>query len=431
MPPRRLLIALLVLTLAGPAKAAFPGANGPIVLVRTQLATRAATPTPTPEPPATASGLYALSAGALTRVSSLGYELSPTFAPDGRTLMFAHSGEVCFLRLEVAGPACTINLPNGGYVSNPAWSPDAARIVFNTGAGLYVMNVDGSGLHQIVGDRNAQHPAWSPDGGRIAFDGTPTSDSGDRTDLYTVNPDGSDLRHLTDTPDAYELAPDWAPDGSRVVYQTGEAELRTIAADGTDDRALGSGWAPVYSPDGTLVAAAAGADGGLTHIVTIPAAGGAPTAVTGDSRFSDYEVTWGRVADPLPTPTPSPTPTPTPTPQGSGEITSVPRRGRWVRPRRADGFKPTRLTRRSRRARIELRVPGCGSLDHVAVRRHPHAVVITVVYRVLVGNGYAVPACTMPFNRARTVSLKGRLGRRAIQDGSTTPPRTRYRRVAA
>jgi dipeptidyl aminopeptidase/acylaminoacyl peptidase len=365
--------------------------------------------------------------GSVRQLPAPEFSGGPQFAPDGRTLMYVHSGEVCFTTLDLTQSCAQwLRFNDGTFVQGRAWAPDAARIAFSAmksvdpsgyaGPDIYVINVDGTGRHELVGGHHAFGPAWSPDGTRVAFAGTATTDWSLPTDLYTVAADGSGLLNLTNTAGVSEQSPDWAPDGSRLVYQTDNGELRTIAANGTDDRLLGAGSAPVYSPDGMQVAAIAGG-----HVVRIPAGGGAPTPVTSDARFDDDGVTWGRVPDPPATPTPTPTPTGTPSP------TTVHRRGAWIRPRRPDGFTPTKVRRRTRRVRIELRVPRCGTFDHAVVRRRRHAIVITAIYRVVVGNGYAVPSCPRARNRARMVSLRGRLGRRAVTDGSRKPPRVRYR----
>ena len=71
------------------------------------------------------------------------------------------------------------------------------------------MAVDGSGKRNLT--RAPQHdnwsPAWSPDGSRIAFASTR---EGGTLSLWTMAPDGSDLRRVTDGHGEY---PDWSPDG--------------------------------------------------------------------------------------------------------------------------------------------------------------------------------------------------------------------------
>jgi TolB protein len=87
-------------------------------------------------------------------------------------------------------------------------------------------------------------PAWAAfpgPNGRIAFASQPakpaTQGVGDR-DIYTINPDGSELFNLTKTfaEPRFNLEPDWSPDGTKVAFRSGRAaaaEIYTVNADGT------------------------------------------------------------------------------------------------------------------------------------------------------------------------------------------------------
>ena len=67
-------------------------------------------------------------------------------------------------------------LAEGGYLMywqhsyGPRWSPDGKRILFcSAGLGIYIMNADGSDLHQIIKRRTVQQPAWSLDGTKVMY----------------------------------------------------------------------------------------------------------------------------------------------------------------------------------------------------------------------------------------------------------------------
>ncbi len=76
--------------------------------------------------------------------------------------------------------------------------------------------------------------------------------------IYTLNPDGTDLRLLAD----HAGNPDWSPDGRRIAFAsdaTGDDRINTMAADGTDQRLILAeqpGFedeTPRYTPDGNSI----------------------------------------------------------------------------------------------------------------------------------------------------------------------------------
>jgi WD40-like Beta Propeller Repeat len=87
-----------------------------------------------------------------------------------------------------------------------------------------------------------------PQNGKIAFQ------SSDR--IYTVEPDGSNLRELT-----HGLYPTWSPDGTEIVFQGSVHEISVMSANSSDIRSIlhaankriGGYW-PTWSADGASVA---------------------------------------------------------------------------------------------------------------------------------------------------------------------------------
>ena len=137
---------------------------------------------------------------------------------------------------------------NNGF---PSWSPDGGRLVFKGGRRLFVVPAAGGEPVALTGPGYySNFPEWSPDGGRILF----TSNRGGDFDLYTVRPDGADLRRLTHATgnDAHSS---WCAGGDWVVFSSARmgfkdemalydsvpqpyGEIFAIRADGTDLRQL-------------------------------------------------------------------------------------------------------------------------------------------------------------------------------------------------
>jgi hypothetical protein len=147
----------------------------------------------------------------------------PTFSPDGRTIAV---GVERALSDDYAAPRRT-NLAleranrRGGQGERladlteddrePAWSPDGRRLVFvGRVAGvidLYTVRPDGSDLRRLTADRSSEgRPVWSTRG-QIAFE----RDGG----IWAVRVDGSGLRRVA----VRGRTPDWSPDGSRLVFE--------------------------------------------------------------------------------------------------------------------------------------------------------------------------------------------------------------------
>jgi len=79
---------------------------------------------------------------------------------------------------------------------------------------IWTMRPDGSDLRQLTyGPGNKTQPRWSPDGKRVVF----VSDVDGNKEIYIINADGSQIVNLTnDSNDDYD--PAWSPDGSTLAF---------------------------------------------------------------------------------------------------------------------------------------------------------------------------------------------------------------------
>ncbi len=179
-------------------------------------------------------------------------EGGPSFAPDGRHVVFTHEwGRIkhfaggdqiehsAIATRDLDGRHLTILrqlAPYAGDLQSPRISPNGRLIVFHRyasasvrpagGDALFVADVNGGAARQLTPWRlSAGSPDWSPDGQQVLFkrfipggnELTPA------TNLYTIGVDGSGERRITNVGSYhYVLAGSFSPDGTSIVFATDE-----------------------------------------------------------------------------------------------------------------------------------------------------------------------------------------------------------------
>jgi len=165
-----------------------------------------------------------------------GSAFAPSWSPDGEWIVFAFGS---FLQGRRSNPAkimkvrrdgteaqeLTAGMPNAGF---PSWSPSGEEIVFRSwgpdAMGLRILNLKDH-TTRVLTNGGDNLPYWSPDGSRILF----TRKQDENFDIYTIKPDGTDVRRMTDFPanDAHAV---WSQDGKYIMWNSGEYGFKDEAA---------------------------------------------------------------------------------------------------------------------------------------------------------------------------------------------------------
>lgn len=134
------------------------------------------------------------------------------------------------------------------------------RSVPDLGEQVFTMQPDGSDIRQLTGGEgqgeNGQ-PSWSPDGRRLCF----ISRRNAYGQLHAMNADGSEQERLTCVREADDHAPAWSPDGRSIVFsrgnRTGADVLFLLDVTTHAERQLTQGYlldsTPSWSPDGQWI----------------------------------------------------------------------------------------------------------------------------------------------------------------------------------
>jgi len=204
--------------------------------------------------------MYSLDSGRVLSFARFrGTNSAPAWSPDGAQIMFSSSMQgnpELYVTDTNGGRPKRLTFANGASTS-PAWNPKTGQTVaFVSDRGgipkLYLMNADGTNVVELdLPDKGYLiDPAWSPNGQLLAFSWRRPDGN---YDIYVMDPASLQIVEITRDAGRNER-PSWAPDGRHIVFESTRAGARQIwvmLADGTQPRQLttsGSNESPNWSP---------------------------------------------------------------------------------------------------------------------------------------------------------------------------------------
>lgn len=147
-------------------------------------------------------------------------------------------------------------------VLTPRFSPtnqEIAYMSYSTGQPrVYLMNL-ATGKREIVGDFPSMTfaPRFSPDGRKVIM----SLQEGGGSSIFEMDLGTRQNRRLTNVPGSIDTGPSYAPDGSRIVFESdreGTQQLFVVNSDGAGVRRISFGngrySTPVWSPRGDYIA---------------------------------------------------------------------------------------------------------------------------------------------------------------------------------
>jgi TolB protein len=157
-----------------------------------------------------------------------------------------------------------------------AWVYEGRSSGFPAGAGANLMSLD-----------------FSPDGTRIAY----SSNKSGNPDIWVANVDGTDARHLTNSP-AIDTAPSWSPSGNEIAFTSGRSgtpQIWVMDSDGLNPRRVstvgsyndGAAWNPAKEFS-TEIAYTTIVDRSIFEIVVVDVATGQTRQLTEGRGSCEY-----------------------------------------------------------------------------------------------------------------------------------------------
>jgi tricorn protease len=175
-------------------------------------------------------------------------------------------------------------------------SPSGKRAVVSARNQIFTIATEKGDISTVTDDLGAsrnESPAWSPDGKRIAF----VSDRTGRQEVYLVDPDGKNLKQISDL-DSDKSSIDWSPDSKSLVFGSSDKKLYLYNVADDKTRVLTSSMlAPprglAFSPDSKWVSFSKEDETLRRHVYIMAVSGGPERHIAEDDlAFSEGYAVW-------------------------------------------------------------------------------------------------------------------------------------------
>ena len=222
----------------------------------------------------------------------------PTFADKNSIIWTSYlRGKPDLYRGSILDGSTKIFIYSKAIESSPDVSPIDGTVAYasskNGNLDIYTCNPDGTNVRQLTAHYGVDtSPSWSPNGYQIAF----TSDRSGNPHIYVMDAEGGNQRRVT-FEGKYADSPAWSPKGDRIAFMSmsegGKFDIWTISPDGNNATQLtsipGNNEYPTWAPDGSLLAFV-NVRGSVANVYVCKADGSRVRKVTssGDVKMPDW-----------------------------------------------------------------------------------------------------------------------------------------------